>query len=68
MFNRRPYTEFLTLPHDYNHHRPHSSLGNKTPAEVAGKISGALGWGLTPNQAVAPTPNRGHHSAIRLYS
>ena len=54
--------------HDYNHHRPHSSLGNKTPAEVAGKISGAPGWGLTPTPAVAPTPNRGHHSAIRLYS
>lgn len=24
---------------DYNQHRPHSALGNKTPAEFAAKIS-----------------------------
>jgi len=25
---------------DYNHHRPHPSLGNPTPMEFAGKMSG----------------------------
>lgn len=52
----------------YNHHRPHSSLGNKTPAEAAGKISGAPGWRLTPNPTVASAPNRGQQPGRRLYS
>ena len=26
--------------HDHNHHRPHSSLGNITPAEMAALASG----------------------------
>jgi putative transposase len=53
--------------HDYNHHRPHSSLGNKTPAEMAALASGQPGWGLTPSQ-VAITPTHGHQQGRRLYS
>ena len=51
--------------HDYNHHRPHSSLGNMTPAEMAAKSVGKPGWGLTPNPVVI-TPAHGHHSGHRL--
>jgi len=54
--------------HDYNHHRPHSSLGNMTPAQMAAKSNGEPGWGLTPNPVVAITPNDGHQSGQRLYS
>jgi putative transposase len=54
--------------HDYNHHRPHSSLGNKTPAEMAAKSVGEPSWGLTPNPVVAITPNHGHQNGQRLYS
>ena len=53
--------------HDYNHHRPHSSLGNMTPAEMAAKSVGKPGWGLTPNPVVI-TPKLGHQSGHRLYS
>jgi putative transposase len=53
--------------HDYNHHRPHSSLGNMTPAEMAAKSVGKPGWGLTPNPVVI-TPTHGHQSGLRLYS
>ncbi len=53
--------------HDYNHHRPHSSLGNMTPAEMAAKLVGKPGWGLTPNPVVI-TPTHGHQSGHRLYS
>jgi putative transposase len=53
--------------HDYNHHRPHSSLGNKTPAEMAALASDQPGWGLTPSQ-VAITPTHGHQQGRRLYS
>lgn len=35
--------------HDYNHHRPHLSLGNMTPAEMAARSAGQPGWGSTPN-------------------
>ena len=45
--------------HDYNHHRPHSSLGNKTPAEIGALASGQPGRGLTPIP-VAITPAHGH--------
>ncbi|MFD2780324.1 IS3 family transposase [Novosphingobium pokkalii] len=53
--------------HDYNHHRPHSSLGNMTPAEMVAKSIGKPGWGLTPNPVVI-TPAQGHQSGRRLYS
>ena len=53
--------------HDYNHHRPHSSLGNMTPAEMAAKSVGKPCWGLTPNTVVI-TPTHGHQSGLRLYS
>ena len=53
--------------HDYNHHRPHSSLGNMTPAEMAAKIVGKPCWGLTPNTVVI-APKHGHQSGRRLYS
>eukprot|EP01041_Mallomonas_annulata_P027968 gene27968-49726_t len=38
--------------HDYNHFRPHSSLGNRTPAEMGAGSVGKPGWGLTPNPLV----------------
>ena len=53
--------------HDYNHHRPHSSLGNLTPAEMAAKSVGKPGWGLTPKPVVI-APKHGHQSGRRLYS
>ena len=60
--------ELETWRHDYNHHRPHSSLGNMTPAQMAAKSNGEPGWGLTPNPVVAITPNHGHQNGQRLYS
>ena len=53
--------------HDYNHHRPHSSLGNMTPAEMAARSAGQPSWGLTPN-SVAITPMQAHQQGLRLYS
>jgi putative transposase len=54
--------------HDYNHNRPHSSLGNMTPAEAAARSAGNPGWGLAPNPAVAIAPNHGHQHGPRLYA
>ncbi len=54
--------------HDYNHFRPHSSLGNRTPAEIGASSVGKPGWGLTPNPLVAITPTLGHQTGHRLYS
>ena len=53
--------------HDYNHFRPHSSLGNRTPAEMGAGSVGKPGWGLTPNPVVI-TPTQGHQQGLRLYS
>ena len=53
--------------HDYNHYRPHSSLGNMTPAEMAARSVGQPGSGLTLNP-VAITPSDGHQPTARLYS
>lgn len=54
--------------HDYNHFRPHSSLGNRTPAEIGGGSNGKPYWGHGPNMVVAITPSEGHQSGPRLYS
>ncbi|RKF23560.1 hypothetical protein D6851_00810 [Altericroceibacterium spongiae] len=53
---------------DYNHVRPHSSLGNKTPAEIGAGSIGKPHWGHTPNAVVASTPEQGHQNGPRLYS
>jgi putative transposase len=48
--------------HDYNYHRPHSSLGNMTSAEMAAKSVGKPGWGLTSNPVVPITLEHGHQN------
>ena len=53
--------------HDYNHFRPHSSLGNKTPAEIGAGSVGKPGWGHAPSPVIAITPNNGHQHGPRLY-
>ena len=60
-------TLFTSLPHarfvldawrdDYNHVRPHSKLGGRPPAEIAGQ----RGWGHAPNP-VAITSTISHQS------
>lgn len=50
--------------YDYNHRRPHSSLGNMTPAEMAAKSTGQPGCGPNP---VGITPNNGHQRSAGLY-
>ena len=40
---------------------------NMTRAEMAAKIVGKPGWGLTPNPIVI-APKHGHQSGQRLYS
>ncbi len=47
--------------HDYNHVRPHSKLGGKTPAEIAGQRT----WGHAPRHAAIPSTN--HHEGAALY-
>ncbi|MHA6719711.1 IS3 family transposase [Sphingomonas sp. RS6] len=47
--------------HDYNHVRPHSKLGGKTPAEIAGQ--GVRGH--APGHLGIPSSN--HHEGARLY-
>ena len=54
--------------HDYNHFRPHSSLGNRTPAEIGAGSSGKPYRGHAPDTVVAITPNDGHQNSPRLYS
>lgn len=54
--------------HDYNHFRPHSSLGNRTPAEIGAGSSGKPYRGHAPNTVVAITPSDGHQNGPRPYS
>ena len=64
-------TLFTSLPHarfvldawrdDYNHVRPHSKLGGRTPAEKAGEPV----WGHAPRQVAITSTN--HHEGAGLY-
>ena len=47
--------------HDYHTVRPHSKLGGKTPAEIAGQRV----WGHAPRHVAIPSNN--HHEGARLY-
>ena len=47
--------------HDYNHVRPHSKLGGKTPAEIAGQRV----WGHAPRHVAITSTN--YHEGARLY-
>ncbi|QXF12470.1 IS3 family transposase [Sphingopyxis terrae] len=47
--------------HDYNHVRPHSKLGGRTPAEIAGQRV----WGHAPRHVAITSTN--HHEGARLY-
>jgi putative transposase len=48
LFTSLPHARFVldAWRHDYNHVRPHSKLGGKTPAEIAGQPV----WGHAPRQ------------------
>ena len=64
-------TLFTSIPHarsvlaawrqDYNTVRPHSKLGGRTPAEIAGERV----WGYAPRHVAIPSNN--HHEGTRLY-
>ncbi len=68
-------TLFSSLPHaravlahwkdDYNHVRPHSSLGGATPAEVAAKSKSQAWLGHAPAM-LAITAQIGHHQERTL--
>lgn len=60
--------ELKAWRHDYNHFRPHSSLGNRSTAEVGAGSSGKPYWGHPLNTVVAITPSDGHQNGPRLYS
>ncbi len=53
--------------HDYNHFRPHSSLGNKTPAGIGTGSTGKPCCGHAPDTVVAITPGVVHQNGHRLY-
>ncbi len=59
---RHARIELALWQHDYNHVRPHSAHGGKTPAEIAAKSD----KGLTP-YLIAPTAQEGHQMQQRLY-
>ena len=60
---RHARIELALWQYDYNHVRPHSAHGGKTPAEIAAKSD----KGLTP-YLIAPTAQTGHQMQQGLYS
>jgi putative transposase len=59
---RHARIELALWQYDYNHVRPHSAHGGKTPAEIAAKSD----KGLTP-YLIAPTAQTGHQMQQGLY-
>ncbi len=59
---RHARVELALWQHDYNHVRPHSAHGGRTPAEIAAKSD----KGLTP-YLIAPTAQNGHQMQQGLY-
>jgi len=51
-----------------NHFRPHSSLENRTPAEIGAGSTGKPCWAHAPNTVVPITPDQGHQNGPRLYT
>lgn len=51
--------ELETWRHDYNHFRPHSSLGNRTPAEMGTGSIGKPYWGHAPIRLLPSRPAMG---------
>ncbi|EAB1567118.1 IS3 family transposase [Salmonella enterica] len=63
LFTSLPHARFVldAWRHDYNHVRPHSKLGGRTPAEKAGKPV----WEHAPRQVAITSTN--HHVGAGLY-
>ena len=63
LFTSLPHARFVldAWRHDYNHVRPHSKLGGRTPAEKAGKPV----CGHAPRQVAITSTN--HHEGAGLY-
>jgi hypothetical protein len=56
--------ELETWRHDYNHFRPHSSLGNRTPAEMGAGSIGKPYWGMPPIRLLSSRPTMGIKVAL----
>ena len=54
--------------HDYNHVRPHPSLGNRIPTEMGSGSTGKPYWGHASNAVDAITPGDGYQNGHMLYS
>ena len=54
LFTSLPHARFVldAWRHDYNHVRPHSKLGGRTPADKAGEPV----WGHAPDRSPSPQP------------